>query len=248
MLSPLKLSAVIIDDEPKGRQTLNSYLDLYCDDVKLLGDADSVISGAKLINKTKPDLVFLDIMMGDGTGFELLERCQNLDFSVIFVTAHEEYALKAFKYSAVDFLLKPIDEDLLIQAVDKTNKSKDSNSLSARLDTLLSNQKQLKKLAIPTINSVEIVHVEDIIRLEADGNYTSIFIDNNKITSSKTLKEFDQILSGSTFFRIHKSHLVNLDKVVRYIQGDGGTVITEDGSEIEVARRRKESFLATLFN
>lgn len=242
------LSAVIIDDEQKGRQTMTSYIELYCDDIELLGDADGVESGVKLINKTKPDLVFLDIMMGDGTGFDLLEKCQNLNFSVIFVTAYEEYALKAFKYSAVDFLLKPIDGDLLTQAVEKIAKRKDSDSLSARLDTLLSNQKQLKKLAIPTINSVEIVHIEDIIRLEADGNYTCIHIKNNKITSSKTLKEFDQILSGSTFFRIHKSHLVNLDKIVRYTQGDGGTVVTEDGSEIEVARRRKESFLNALVN
>ncbi len=243
------LKAIIVDDENKGRQMIKSSIDLYCNSVEIVGEASGVAEGLALLSRLEVDLVFLDIIMADGSGFDLLEQSTVKDFEVIFITAHEEYALKAFQYSAVDFLLKPIDGDLLKKGVDKILKTKNSNTLSLRLETLLSNRKGLKKLAIPTINSVEILHIEDIVRLEADGNYTSIYTQEQKITSSKTLKEYDQILSGSVFFRVHKSHLVNLDKIVRYVQGEGGgAVVTEDGSEIEVARRRKEGLLLAIVN
>ncbi len=240
------INAIIIDDEKRGRETLAEQIRLSCPEVAITGEASGVKEGVTLVESEKPDLVFLDIMMGDGSGFDFLEQCRYKDFEVIFVTAHENFALKAFEYSAVHYLLKPVDEDLLCQAVQKIASDKGSKHLSEKLDVLLSNKKQLKKLAIPTSSGVEIAPIEDIYHLEASGNYTYIHLRDSSILSSKTLKEFDSILSGSSFFRIHKSYLINMEKVVRYVQGDGGHVVIENGCEIEIARRRKDAFLKAL--
>lgn len=242
------LDAVVIDDEQTSRMTLCVYLETYCPSIRVVGQADSVVSGAKLINDKKPDVVFADIRMGDGTGFDMIEICSYKKFQVVFITAYTEYAVKAFQYSAVDYLLKPIDENLLQQSVEKLHKVPDENGLSNKLDTLIANQSQLQKLAIPSINTVEIVKVEDIVRFEANNNYTTIYLEHQKIVSSKTLKEYDVALQDTSFYRVHKSHLINLNKIKRFIQEDGGYAIMTDGSKVEVARRRKDDFLNVLMN
>jgi two-component system LytT family response regulator len=238
------LTAVIIDYESNSIETISSYLSIYCPDVELVGTATGIHEGLTVLDEKNPDLLFLDIMMGDGSGFDLLESCHQKSFSVIFVTAYERFAIKAFQYSAVDYLLKPIEGLLLQQAVEKA--SKNNEGVKKTLEVLKENKRELKKLAIPTTNSVEMISLSDIVRLEANGNYTNIFTKSGKYVASRTLKEYDSILSGSSFFRVHKSHLINLDKILRYVQGEGGYVVMDGGASIEVARRRKEGLLDVL--
>lgn len=237
---------VIVDDERGGRTTLRNQLNSLFGDKLRIEEVNSVASGIKKIEEVEPDIVLLDVMMGDGSGFDLLERCNYKGFSLIFVTAHEKYAIKAFKFSAIDYLLKPVENDALKVAMTKSMEESQDNSLSAKLDVLFSNKKELSKLVIPTQKGIEIVLVKDIIRLEADGNYSKIIMEDGLIMSSKTLKEFDKILSNSGFFRVHKSYLINMDKVKRFLNEDGGMVVTIDGAKVEIARRRKEMFLKYL--
>lgn len=243
----VQLRVVIIDDERGGRETLKKQIEgIFDQSLIVVGEANSVASGILEIEALEPDIVLLDVMMGDGTGFELLEKCKYKNFSLIFVTAHEKFAVRAFKFSAIDYLLKPVDTEALEIALQKSIDEQKNNSLSAKLDVLFSNKKELSKLAIPTQQGIEIVIVSEIIRLEADGNYSRIFLSDGVIMSSKTLKEFDQILSGSNFFRVHKSHLINMNKIKRFLNEDGGFVVTSDGAKVEIARRRKEMFLKFL--
>lgn len=244
------IKAIIIDDESKGRSTLNQLTTRYLPHIQIVGEADGVASGLKLIEEEEVDLVFLDIQMGDGTGFDFLEKVPNKDFQVIFVTAFDEYAIKAFQWSAIDYLLKPVDPELLISAVHKAQANQNSdNDLSSKLDALMNNKSTLKKVAIYTQTGVELINVDEIIRFEASSNYTILYLRNKtSIISTKTLKEYDAMLTESTFYRVHKSHLINLNNVQRYVNGDGGFVIMSDTSEVEVARRRKEAFLQVLLN
>jgi two-component system LytT family response regulator len=237
---------VIVDDEGGGRSALKNQLNNLFDSILEIHEANSVASGIQKIEEVEPDIVLLDVMMGDGSGFDLLENCNYNAFSLIFVTAHEKYAIKAFKFSAIDYLLKPFDTEDLELAMRKSMDESQDNSLSAKLDVLFSNKKEITKLVIPTQKGIEIVYVNDIIRLEADGNYSKIILEDGLIMSSKTLKEFDKILSNSRFFRVHKSYLINMDKVKRFLNEDGGMVVTTDGAKIEIARRRKEMFLKFL--
>lgn len=241
------IKAIIIDDEVKGRSTLNLLIKRYLPHVQIIGEADGVESGLSLLALNPVDLIFLDIQMGDGTGFDFLEKVTEKNFEVIFVTAFDEYAIKAFQWSAVDYLLKPVEPELLISAVHKLQQ--DSTQLTSKIDALINNKSSLKKVAIYTQTGVELINVDEIVRFEASSNYTILYL-RSKITiiSTKTLKEYDEMLSESTFFRVHKSHLINLNNVQRYVNGDGGFVIMNDSSEVEVARRRKESFLQILLN
>lgn len=244
------IKAIIIDDEVKGRSTLNLLIKRYLPHVQVIGEADGVESGLSLLAAEPVDLIFLDIQMGDGTGFDFLEKVTNKNFEVIFVTAFDEYAIKAFQWSAVDYLLKPVDPELLISAVHKVQQTlQDSTQLTSKIDALINNKSSLKKVAIYTQTGVELINVDEIVRFEASSNYTILYLRNKTtIISTKTLKEYDEMLSESTFFRVHKSHLINLNNVQRYVNGDGGFVIMNDSSEVEVARRRKESFLQILLN
>lgn len=241
------IKSVIIDNEKKSRKTLSNFLHKYCKNVEVLGEADGVSSGVDLIKKENPELVFLDIEMSDGTGFKLLESFEDIQFSVIFVTAYSAYAIKAFKISAIAYLLKPINPQELIEAIDKYQKEIGLKGIHNKLEVLLGNQSSVKKIAFPTSEGIELVKLNQIIHCEADDNYTSIYLANEKrIIVSKTIKEYDIMLSEFGFFRIHQSHLVNLDFIAKFNKNDGGYVVLENGKKLPVSRRNKQEFLERL--
>lgn len=245
--------ALIIDDEANGRTTLRGKLEYYCPEIDNIDEAASVAEALEKIQSNQPDVLFLDIKLGGESGFELLEK---LDpkvvgaIEIIFTTAHDEFALKAIKFSALDYLLKPIAIEELEVAVRKLKEKRATEpGIEKNLKVLLENFKQTteahKKIAVSSSDGITILRVADIIRLESSSNYTNFFLkDGSKLLASKTLKEFDTMLSGNTNFeRIHKSHLVNMDFVRKYLQADGGYIVLEDGMKIPVANRKKEELL-----
>jgi two-component system LytT family response regulator len=214
----------------------------------LIGDANNTNEGKELIQQTKPELVFLDIEMPYGNGFDLLNKLMPVDFEVIFVTAFDKYMLQALKYSALDFLLKPVNIEELKNAVKNAEIRIRKNSVNQQLSILLDNFKKqesgLKKIAIPTADGFDFILIEDIIRCEAQGAYTKIHITNSKkILVSRPLKDYENLLPEDIFFRIHNSHLINLNFIKKYNRGRGGMVELDDGSVLEVASRRKDEFL-----
>ncbi len=242
------INAVIIDDEPKNIKVMKSMLKEFCPQVQLLGDANNSNDGKELIQQKKPELVFLDIEMPYGNGFDLLNALMPVDFEVIFVTAFDKYTLQALKYSALDFLLKPLNINELKNAVQNAELRIRRNSINQQLSILLDNFKKresgLKKIAIPTVDGFDFILIEDIIRCEAQGAYTKIHITNSKkILVSRPLKDYENLLPEDIFFRIHNSHLVNLNYIKKYNRGRGGLVELDDGSVLEVAARRKDEFL-----
>ncbi len=241
------IKSVIIDNEKKSRKTLSNFLQKYCKTVEVLGEADGVATGIELIKDKQPELVFLDIEMTDGTGFKLLESFDDIQFSVIFVTAYSAYAIKAFQISAIAYLLKPINPQELIEAIEKYQKEIGLKGIHNKLEVLLGNQSSIKKIAFPTSEGIELVKLNQIVHCEADDNYTSIFLANDKrIVVSKTIKEYDTMLSDFGFFRIHQSHLVNLDYITKFNKNDGGYVVLENGKKLPVSRRNKQEFLEKL--
>jgi len=239
------LNSIIIDDEAESRNTIRNILTNYCDSVAIIAEAKDVKSGIQAVNTHRPDLLFLDIQMPDGTGFDLLEKIGDVNFQVVFVTAFDQYALKAIKFSALDYILKPIDPQQLIDAVNKAQKSENNlSTITHQISTLLRNKNGFERITLPTMEGFRFVNIKDIIRCEADNNYTWFILKSGeKILVTKTLKEYDEQLSDMDFIRVHQSHLVNIKFIDRYIKGDGGTIIMVDGSEVEVSRRRKEEFL-----
>lgn len=245
------INAVIIEDEKKSREVMEALVKTNCPDINLLGSADSVASGVELIRKTNPRLIFLDIEMADGSGFDLLEQVPNSGYEVIFTTASDAHALRAIKYSAIDYLLKPIDADELKTAVEKIRAKQSDTANLDNLKFLLQNFKkpneQYSKITLPTGNAYEIVNVKDIIRCEADGSYTSFFLENKKkLLVSASLKHYEDLLPPDDFIRVHHHHLVNMHHVVRFLKTDGGYAVMSDGTQIEISRRKKEAFLARL--
>lgn len=246
------VQTIIIDDEPHCIDRLERLLAGYCKQtVNLLGSFRSVEEGIRAIATLRPELVFLDVRIHDRTGFDLLKLLPRTDFEVIFTTAFEQYAIQAFRFSALDYLLKPVNPDDLVQAVVKLEKKISREETAQKLEALLHNLKngpgQSKKIGLPTVNGLTFIAVNDIIRCCANVNYTTIFLTNRqKITVAKTLKEFERLLSEYHFFRVHNSHLINLSYVKSYRKGKGGTVLMTDQSEIEVSTRRKEAFLKRL--
>jgi len=241
---PLKLA--LIDDEPQSRQTLRSLLGDFCPQIKIIGEADGVLSGYKLLQTLKPDVVFLDIKMGDGTGFDLLNKFPSPPFQVVFTTAFDEFAIKAFRYNAIDYLLKPIDIDELLQAVEKIGKAEKSTDFDERFSNLLEVNKtgQFEKIALSSNEGLHFFELKNIVRLESDANYTTFYLQSGeKLTVAKTLKNFDQLLPGDMFFRPHQSHLVNLSYVKKILREDGGYLLMEGNSKIPIARSKKEEFL-----
>jgi two-component system, LytTR family, response regulator len=241
------LKAILVDDEKKASETLKKLLGKYCPQVEVLFDYQRVDAAVSGIKEHKPDLVFLDIELPDGSGFDLLSRFEIIDFDVIFITAYNEYAIKAFKFSAIDYLLKPVDIDELIAAV---SKAQQLNTLrNAKYKTLLENVSSptAKKISVPIRGGMAFVNIEDIIRLEADGAYTIIVEkDGKQHTSTRYLKEYESLLDNNLFFRIHASHLINLEKVKALKREDGLFVEMADGSKLEISRRRKDEFLEKL--
>ena len=237
-----KIKAIIVDDESNNRENLRAALATYCNDVKVVGEADSAITALDLIMKEKPDLAFLDIAMPKGGGFELLESLPSIDFDIIFVTAYDQYALKAIKFCAIDYLLKPIDALELKNAVNKVLTNQLSIDRRQKLELFVANmRKTQQKIALPQSDHVVFVAVEDIIRCKGEKNYTWFYIkDGRKLLVSKTLKDYMDLLEDSHFFRVHQSHLVNLLQIEKYSRREGGYVITTDGKKIPVARNRKD--------
>lgn len=236
------LSIIIIDDEPKARETIINILKYASIDLKISGEADSIVSGFEIINHKKPDLVLLDINLPDGNGFDLLNRFEKINYGVIFITAYEEYAIKAIKFSALDYILKPFKAAELIQAVEKANEKILGEKSTIQYKTLLSNLDKIRKIVLRTAESLHVVNVKDIIRLEADCNYTRFFLANGeKLLVSKTMKDFDEMLEEAGFFRTHQSHLVNLNHILRYEKADGGYLVMDDHSTVPISSRKKDA-------
>ncbi|SEG35317.1 LytR/AlgR family response regulator transcription factor [Algoriphagus boritolerans] len=245
------MHCVIVEDEPHSAERLlillgkNHSRQITVD--KWLKTPDEVL---EYLGKNTPDLVFFDVEIKDQTAFELMSQLPKIDFKVIFTTAHQEYALKAIKVSALDYLLKPIDQTELAEAIQKVEKSlSGSDSIRQMMDLILDLKKDKvpPKIGLPTLFGQEYVTPEEIIRCQADVNYTHIFLkDGRKLTVAKTLKEYESILAVHGFFRVHNSHLVNLREVKFYNKGKGGFLILKDGAEVEVASRRKEALLRVL--
>jgi len=241
--------AVIVDDESKARNALKNLLAQHCPEITVIGEGDCVKAGVQTINDLSPDVVFLDVQMPDGTGFDLLEQFSEIKFKIIFASAFDKFAIQAFKFSALDYLLKPVEPEMLIEACSKLKEDDKFAEINKKLEVLMSNKNSFEKIALPTLDGIIFVKIKEILRCESDNNYTNIFLrDAKKIIVSKTLKEYDEMLTPFNFFRIHKSHLINLAFLARYKKGEGGSVEMEDGAELEVSRRRKEEFLNALKN
>jgi len=244
------LRTIIIDDEILMRQTLEKLVHEHCPHVKLVARAGSVKTGVEAIRHHQPDLVLLDIKLEDGTGFDLLNKLEPVDFKVIFITAYDEFAIKAIKFSALDYLLKPVEPEDLKQAVDKAEKLV-LKELNAQLGVLADNMQQgnvaLKKIILKTFDNVHLVRIGDIVYCESDNNYTTFhLIDKSRIMMSNTLKEYEDMLGDYGFFRVHKSYLVNLAHIVRFEKAEGGNVHLANNAVVPVSFRKRELLLEML--
>jgi two-component system, LytTR family, response regulator len=242
------IKAILIDDESSARETMRHQLGKYVPRVEVLGEADSVESGIALIRSTHPDLVFLDVELPIGSGFDILDATQDLNFQVIFVTAFNQYAVQAFKFSAADYLLKPLRISELIEAVDRAFSTKQTNSAPQKFAVLAHNMNPAgqtqPRLVLPDITGFTVVEVNSIIRCESERNYTRFFFtDQPSALITRTLKDYEDLLVNHGFFRIHQSHLVNLSFVRRYIRGKGGEVEMTDKAVLPVSRTKKDEFL-----
>jgi two-component system LytT family response regulator len=242
------INAVLIEDEEYSKRMLLQMLREHCPQINVLSEADSVKTGLAAITEQKPQLVFLDIELQSETSFEILEKLPDINFELIFTTAFDHYALKAIKFCAIDYLLKPIDLSELQIAVAKAEKRLNREYLNKNLEALLHNMKSSSqknhKIALPTLEGLLFINVSDIIYCESDGPYTKFFLKQpGKIMTSKHLKEYEDLLSEYNFFRIHKSYLVNLQEIQRYIRGDGGQLIMSNGASLNVSKQRKEEFM-----
>ena len=248
------VKAVIIDDEKKSRQALTGLLERYCHNVIILGEAEGVRSGIEMIKSTSPDVVFLDIQMQDGSGFRLLQSFEKIDFEIVFTTAFDQYAIKAIRFSALDYLLKPIVPQELIEAVRKVEdlKMARQQNIQENINVLLENIQnpaESRKIILSTAEKIHVVDVDDIIRCESDNYYTKFFfLDGSRLLISKTLKENESLLRGHQFIRSHKSHLVNTKYIRGFVKSDGGYILMSDNSKVPVSRRRKELIMETLNN
>ncbi|HEV3414126.1 MAG TPA: LytTR family DNA-binding domain-containing protein [Puia sp.] len=245
------IRTILIDDEPDGNRILQTLLENYCPQIKVVGTADGVETGAALIHDTQPDLVFMDIEMNQGNAFDLLNRLRTIQFHIIFVTAFDNHAVRAFRYSAIDYLLKPVNIRELRSAVDKIPRKNLQDSMLDRIKGMLESMGSVdtgdRKIAIPTANGLSFVFLREIIRLEAQGSYTVIHLrGRNRVTATVGIKEYEDLLPDTLFFRIHHSHIISLNMIKSYQKGRGGYVTMDDDSFIEVASRRREAFLQRL--
>lgn len=251
------IKAVLIDDDKHLRTGLKAMLERYATDIRIIGEADSIISGVAVLETNQPDVVFLDIHLADGTGFDILEQLASqkgkTGMHIIFITAHEQYALKAFKFSALDFILKPVDPEELQNAVAKLKNIIGKAASFEHIDLLLENIRKkvdnFKRIALSTSDGIHLFEVADIIRCEAKGNYTEFFIKNHKpLLISKTLKEYEELLSEHGFERIHQSHLININYLKSYIKSDGGYAVMADNTNIPIAQSKKDKLQELIKN
>jgi two-component system LytT family response regulator len=247
------MKALIIEDEQKSGEMLATLIKKNFTEITVVGLGKNVAEGVELIKTLQPELLFLDISMPDGTGFDVLEKVQGLKFDIIFTTATDKHALKAIKYSACDYLLKPIDIEELKVAVEKVLAKKTSPTMPSmeNLQFLIQNLKRTddnyNKITLPTGNAYEIISIKDIIRCEADGSYTNFYlVGGKKLMVSASLKHYEDLLPENDFIRIHHHHLINMNHVVRFLKVDGGYAIMTDGTQLEISRRKKDAFLDRL--
>lgn len=245
-----QMRLIIIDDQTETRSKLKMLVQSFFDDkVKIVAEAEGVNTGEKAIRLHQPDLVLLDVEMEDGTGFQLLERFPTPTFKVIFITAHDKYAIKAFKYSAMGYVLKPIDFEDLVTAVQKVEVEHIRKNQLA-IQTLLQNQHQTfldKKLILSDSENIYLIALKEIIRCEAESNYTRFFLtEDRELFITKTLKEYSELLDSSLFFQAHRSHIINLSFFNKLEKKDGGTIYLKGGSTVPIAHRRREDLFAAL--
>jgi two-component system LytT family response regulator len=246
-----RINTIIIEDEQKSLEILAGLIAKNCPELRVAGTARNVTEGVELIRSMKPELVFLDISMPDGSGFDLLEKVADQRFELIFATASDAHAIKAIKFSACDYLLKPIDADELKTAVSKVIRKRNAVPNMEHLQFLIQHLKRAddnyQKITLPTGNAYEIVNINDIVRCEADGSYTNFYLrDKRKLMISAGLKHYEELLPDTEFIRVHHHHLINMNHVIRFLKEDGGYAIMSDGSKIEISRRKKEAFMEKL--
>lgn len=243
------ITAVLVDDDSNLREGMKALLNRYAPEIQILGEAENVTNAVSVIDQLNPQVVFLDIQLADGTGFDILEKLTEkngkIASQVVFITAHEEYAIKAFRFSALDFLLKPVDPEELQKVIEKIKNTVKKNDTFSHIDLLLENIRKkvdnFKRIALSTSDGIHLFDVSDIIRCESTDNYTTFYIRNSKpILISKTLKEYEELLTEQGFERIHQSHLINLAYLKSYIKKDGGYVIMADNSNLPVSQRKKD--------
>jgi len=245
------LRAIVIDDIESVRKDNIAVIETHCSNISIIGQADSVVSGIDLINQLSPDLVFLDIEMPDGNGFDLLKKLKVINFKVIFVTGYEDFAIKAFRFSAIDYLLKPLNPKDLKEAVQKAEEAINKEVFDVKLQNLFANlerPKYLQKLILKTADRIYSVNIQDIVNCESDKNYTTFyFINAPRLVVSTNLKEYEMLLTPYNFFRSHQSHLINMAYFDHFIRTDGGnTIIMKNKTAIPLSVRKKEEFLELL--
>lgn len=240
------IKSILVDDEPRGLTSLVKLLQLNCPEVEVISCCTNADDAKKKIAELNPDLVFLDVAMPGRNGFDLLSEMKEINFEIIFVTAYNTYMTQAFRYSAVDYLLKPVEDELLIESVKRAAKRVGQKTETAQVDTFLYNVKnagnpQKLKLCIHSLKGFQVVEIKDIIYCEASSNYTNFhFVNRSVICASRPIHEYESLLEDSQFVRIHKSYLVNIEYIKEYIRGEGGSVLLSGGQEVEVSRRKKE--------
>ena len=243
------IKAILIDDIEQARITLKKDLQTYAPDVQVIGEAGGVVEGAKLLNSVKPDVLFLDIQMQDGSGFDLLDILKEINFKIIFITASDAHAIKAFRYAAIDYLLKPVDPDELVEAMKKLREEKVNESEKYKLlnDSLKNHQKPHERLALHTQDKIHIVNISDIIRCESNVNYTEFhFAGGKKLLVTKTLKDFEDLLADQGFYRVHQSHLINTRYIREFVKTDGGYLLMTDGCSVPVSTRKRPEVMKML--
>ncbi len=249
-MTPIK--TILVDDEPRGLASLQKLLQLNCPEVNVVACCNSAEEAKDAITQLNPQLVFLDIAMPGTTGFELLRELKEINFETIFVTAHNNYMAQAFHFSAVDYILKPVEDELLAEAVKRAGKRIEEKNSVQPIETLLYNLghksgSQKMKLCIPSLKGFQVIQIQDIIYCEASSNYTNFHFSNRPlICASKPIHEYEELLADSNFVRIHKSFLVNLEHIKEYIRGEGGSVILSNAHEIEVSRRKKDLLMTRM--
>ena len=245
------LTAIIIDDEASSRNALRQKMVNHCPEVVIIAECENGETGIQHIETKKPDIIFLDVEMPRMNGFTMLQQLTNKNFEVIFITAYDHYAIRAIKFSALDYLVKPVEVEELKIAVAKVSTKKNQTVNNSRVEMLLQNLLDEKtthqRIALSSMEGLQFVLTDEIIYLEANSNYTSFYLaGNRKITATKTLKDFEEILPASIFLRIHHSYLINKNRVEKYIKGDGGQVLMMNGVTLDVSRRKKEEFIKAM--
>lgn len=241
------MRTLIIDDEPAARNRLRDHIGHYCPQLLIVGEGESVEEGVKLIGQLRPELVFLDVVLPDGTGFELVDQLESVNFHVIFITAYNTFAIQAFQYNAVHYILKPFLPEDILAAVSKVEHLRLYDMNIKALTPVLRYLGKSSKVAIPSVSKVNYVDSLDIIRCEADGAYTTLYLkDGTTLLSTKPLKEYEDLLQPMGFCRIHRSHLINLDEVCEYRKGNADAVVLKDGTVIEVSRKKRIDFLMAM--